>query len=266
MLRTLASSSARLALAGANSRRQTGRGVATAAGTAVPAVRLAGLGERGRGRRGGREERVGPLGPARRSAKRREGARPAQRTTASHHHPATPISLPAPTFLQKATASAAAVALAYNPNPGNPARNDGAGYPQIYGTGGAGSAGYGAVPPPAARQEPLLQRLTSGGKRMALSAVAGFFAGKVFQKVTATVFYGIVGLMLVTQYLAYKGTLNVKWGGVFSKAARFLDLDKDGSFGIGDLKAAGWGGASLVARLVPSAGGFVAGFAYGVLG
>ena len=153
-------------------------------------------------------------------------------------------------------------------HPGNPARNEGsgAGYPPINYPTPASYGGAAAAPPPAARQEPFFTRLSNGGKRLALSAVVGFFAGKVFQKVTATVFYGIVGLMLVTQYLAYKGTLNVRWGGVFSRVARFLDLDKDGSFGVGDLKAAGWGGASLVARLVPSAGGFVAGFAYGVLG
>ena len=167
-------------------------------------------------------------------------------------------------------AVASTAALAYNPN--NPARSDGsAGYPQVnYPTpasyGGAGAGGYSPAPPPPAKAEPFLDRLSGGGKRLALSAVVGFFAGKVFQKVTATVFYGIVGLMLVTQYLAYKGTLNVRWGGVFARVARFLDLDKDGSFGLGDLKAAGWGGASLVARFVPSASGFVAGFAYGVLG
>jgi uncharacterized membrane protein (Fun14 family) len=161
-------------------------------------------------------------------------------------HPPSGSTLPP---LLKAASVAATVTAAYNPGP---ARADGGGfYPP---------------PPPAARPEGFVARVTGGGKRLALSAVVGFLAGKVFQKVTATVFYSIVGLMLITQYLAYKGTLNVRWGGVFSKAARWLDLDRDGSFGIGDLKKAGWSGASIVARLVPSAGGFVAGFAYGVLG
>jgi len=214
----------------------------------------------------GREE-AGSWGVVRRPQKKRGGTKKKKKKVRGVS-PLSQITSPlppvhtAPSFL-KAAAVAATLAAAYNPN--NPARSEPVSYPEInYPAAGGGGGGYAPAPP--ARREPFLTRLSSGGKRLALSAIVGFFAGKVFQKVTATVFYGIVGLMLVTQYLAFKGTLNVRWGGIFSKAARFLDLDGDGSFGLGDLKAAGWGGASLVARFVPSASGFVAGFAYGVLG
>lgn len=112
-------------------------------------------------------------------------------------------------------------------------------------------------------------RLKSSLKAAGLSVLLGYAAAAVIKTVGKTAATLAFLAWALVQYLSTKKVFSVDWEGMFkkvgSKATWFLDLDRDGSIGVGDVKAAVNKASKLVGRTKASSGAaFVVGLAWGL--
>ena len=112
-------------------------------------------------------------------------------------------------------------------------------------------------------------RIKSGLKGAGLSVLLGYAAAALIKTVGKTVTLLLVAAYALSAYLTKKNFLRVDWEGMLkkagSKAAWLLDVDRDGSIGVKDLKAAVNRASGLVGKTKLSSGAaFIAGLAWGL--
>ena len=118
----------------------------------------------------------------------------------------------------------------------------------------------GPDPPPSCLSGP--KQVLQGA---ALSAALGYAAALGVQWVGKSVATLIVAAGLLLKWLESKKVLRVPWKSLGSRFAWFLDLDRDGKLGVGDVKVGmKKAGALLGVTRVPSGAAFVAGLAWGL--
>ena len=120
-----------------------------------------------------------------------------------------------------------------------------------------------------ARARPPPPSCLSGPKQVlqgaAPSAALGYAAALGVQWVGKSVATLIVAAGLLLKWLESKKVLRVPWKSLGSRFAWFLDLDRDGKLGVGDVKVGmKKAGALLGVTRVPSGAAFVAGLAWGL--
>ena len=123
------------------------------------------------------------------------------------------------------------------------------------------------LPPPPTKHHPL--RIKSGLKGAGLSILLGYAAAALIKTVGKTVALLLVAAYALSSYLTHKRFLSVDWEGIFkkvtSKATWLLDADRDGSLGVGDVKAAVNKASRLVGKTKLSSGAaFIVGLAWGL--
>ena len=121
----------------------------------------------------------------------------------------------------------------------------------------------------ASHQNETSPRIKSGLKGAGLSILLGYAAAALIKTVGKTVALLLVAAYTLSSYLSHKKFLSVDWEGLFkkagSKATWLLDIDRDGSIGIGDVKAAVNKASRLVGRTKLSSGAaFIVGLAWGL--
>lgn len=129
-------------------------------------------------------------------------------------------------------------------------------------------------PPPHAKiptpfRPPLPTRIKAGVKGAGLSILLGYAAAALIKAVGKTVALLLVAAYALTAWLSHKKFLSVDWEGLFRKAGAkatwLLDIDRDGSIGVGDVKAAVNKASRLVGRTKLSSGAaFIVGLAWGL--
>lgn len=97
----------------------------------------------------------------------------------------------------------------------------------------------------------------------------GYAAAALIKTVGKTVALLLVAAYALSAYLTRKNFLRVDWEGIFKKAgskvAWLFDVDRDGSIGVKDLKAAVNRASGLMGRTKMSSGvAFIAGLAWGL--
>ena len=112
-------------------------------------------------------------------------------------------------------------------------------------------------------------RIKSGLKGAGLSVLLGYAAAALIKTVGKTVALLLVAAYALASYLTSKNFLSVDWEGMLKKAGSkvtwLLDVDRDGSLGVGDVKAAMKKGSKLLGRTKLSSGAaFVVGLAWGL--
>ena len=112
-------------------------------------------------------------------------------------------------------------------------------------------------------------RIKSGLKGAGLSVLLGYAAAALIKTVGKTVALLLVATYALSAYLTRKNFLRVDWEGIFKKAgskvAWLFDVDRDGSIGVKDLKAAVNRASGLMGRTKMSSGvAFIAGLAWGL--
>ena len=116
---------------------------------------------------------------------------------------------------------------------------------------------------------PKTKRIKSGLKGAGLSVLLGYAAAALIKTVGKTVALLLVAAYALASYLTHKKFLSLDWEGMFKKAGSkvtwLLDVDRDGSLGVGDVKAAVNKASRLMGRTKLSSGAaFVAGLAWGL--
>ena len=120
--------------------------------------------------------------------------------------------------------------------------------------------------PPPPNQKP---RIKSGLKGAGLSVLLGYATAALIKTVGKTVFLLLLAAYALSSYLSHKNFLRVDWEGMFkkagSKATWLFDMDRDGSIGVGDVKAAVRKASGLVGKTKMSSGtAFIVGLAWGL--
>jgi len=105
--------------------------------------------------------------------------------------------------------------------------------------------------------KPIVSKLGFGG-------LVGYISGMATKTVGRAV--AILGGMtfIALQSAAYMGYLNINWGQIKDSAVSKIDTDADGELTIEDAKTYWHKLKKMLTYNVPSAGGFSAGFLYGV--
>ena len=123
--------------------------------------------------------------------------------------------------------------------------------------------------PPLSLPLPLPLRIKSGLKGAGLSVLLGYAAAALIKTVGKTVALLLVAVYALSSYLTHKNFLRLDWEGMLkkvgAKATWLLDVDRDGSLGVGDVKAAVNKASKLMGRTKLSSGAaFIAGLAWGL--
>ena len=100
------------------------------------------------------------------------------------------------------------------------------------------------------------------GGQVSVGALLGYCAGVCIKETAHIAAYGIGGVFIIVQYLAYKGLITINWNKALSEVGKALDRDGDGKFDMGDLKIWWNDLVSVLTWNLPGGTGFLGGFYY----
>ena len=100
------------------------------------------------------------------------------------------------------------------------------------------------------------------GGQVSVGALLGYCAGVCVKGTAHIAAYGVGGVFIIVQYLAYKGVITINWNKALSEVGRALDRDGDGKFDMNDLKIWWKDLLTILTWNLPGGSGFLGGFYY----
>ncbi|KAK9828508.1 hypothetical protein WJX72_000456 [[Myrmecia] bisecta] len=101
-------------------------------------------------------------------------------------------------------------------------------------------------------------------KNLGFSGICGAASGVAFKAVGRACAVAVGCVFILIQGLAYAGYIQLDWTRVHADVMRTCDVNHDGRLDASDLKAALTSFLAVLSEGVPSAGGFCAGFIFGL--